>query len=128
MRLQVHPEATAELVAQQDFYDARLPGLGGELEEEIDAALGMIVAMPDAWEHWPGLPEVRVFVLPSRKLSPRVACRNKWACIEALQRCKQFVEDYRDTWCRWCAGARDVLFPAGTYLMARRFDVAVAEP
>ena len=64
---------------------------------------------------------------PRRRLSPRVACRNKWARIEALQRCKQFVVLYRDAWRRWCAGAANVVFPAGTYLMARRFDVAVAE-
>jgi hypothetical protein len=56
-----------------------------------------------------------------------VASRNKWARLEALQRCKQFATDYREAWRRWCAGVRDIVFPAGTYLMARRFDVAVAE-
>jgi putative transposase len=64
---------------------------------------------------------------PRRKLSPRVAGRNKWARIEALQRCKRFVAAYRDAWRRWCAGAADVMFPAGTYLMARRYAVAVIE-
>lgn len=63
---------------------------------------------------------------PRRGLSPRIACRNKWLRVEALQRCKQFVEDYRDAWRRWCAGDGDVVFPAGTYLLARRFDVATA--
>jgi REP element-mobilizing transposase RayT len=64
---------------------------------------------------------------PRRTLSPCVACRDRWARIEALQRCKQFIADYRDAWRRWCAGARDAVFPPGTYLMARRFDVAIAE-
>lgn len=64
---------------------------------------------------------------PRRNLSPRVASRNKWARIEALQRSKAFVAAYRAAWHRWCAGVRDVLFPAGTYLMARRFDVSIAE-
>jgi len=64
---------------------------------------------------------------PRRRLSPRVAGRNKWARIEALQRCKAFIARYRDAWRRWCAGTRDVAFPQGTYLMARRFDVAIAE-
>ena len=49
------------------------------------------------------------------------------ARVEALQRCKLFVADYRDALRRWCAGARDAVFPAGTYLMAWRFDVAIAE-
>lgn len=65
---------------------------------------------------------------PRRKLSPRIAGRNKWARIEALQRCKQFVAEHRDAWRRWCSGARDVVFPAGTYLPARRFQVAVVDP
>jgi len=64
---------------------------------------------------------------PRRTLSPLVACRNKWARIEALQRCKQFVADYRAALARWCAGVRAAVFPAGTYLMARRFAVAVAD-
>ena len=62
-----------------------------------------------------------------RGISPRIATRNKWARIEALQRCKSFVAEYREAWRRWSAGARDVVFPSGTYLMARRFDVAIAD-
>jgi putative transposase len=63
---------------------------------------------------------------PRRGLSPRIACRDKWRRIEALVRGKQFVPDYRDARRRWNAGARDVLFPHGTYLMVRRHGVAVA--
>ncbi len=63
---------------------------------------------------------------PRRRLSPRIACRNKWLRIEALQRCKQFVAAYRDAWRRWRTGDGGVVFPAGTYLLARRFDVATA--
>lgn len=63
MRIQLHPAASAELTAEQDFYDERAPGLGVELEEEINDALGLIASMPDAWEQWPGLPDVRVFSL-----------------------------------------------------------------
>ncbi len=61
---------------------------------------------------------------PRRELSPRIACRNKWLRIEALQRCKEFVAVCREAWRRWCAGDHDVVFPDGTYLLARRFDVA----
>jgi toxin ParE1/3/4 len=63
VKIQLHPEASAELAAEQAFYEERMPGLGIELEEEIHDALGMIASMPEAWEQWPDLPEVRVFVL-----------------------------------------------------------------
>lgn len=63
MRIQLHPEASAELASEHDFYDERMPGLGAELEDDVHDALGIIAAMPDAWEEWPDLPEVRVFVM-----------------------------------------------------------------
>jgi putative transposase len=52
---------------------------------------------------------------PRRELSPRVACRNKWARIEALCRVKSFVEGYRAAWQRYRDGHRDAVFPHGTY-------------
>ena len=48
-------------------------------------------------------------------MSPRVACRNKWARIEALGRLKAFVDSYKDAWQRYRAGQRDAVFPFGTY-------------
>jgi putative transposase len=59
---------------------------------------------------------------PRRQLSPRIACRDKWKRIEALQREQLFQERYRAAWLRFKAGERGVPFPAGTYWM-----VAVAE-
>ena len=50
-----------------------------------------------------------------REMSPRVACRNKWARIEALGRLKAFVDSYTDAWQRYREGKRDVVFPHGTY-------------
>jgi len=64
---------------------------------------------------------------PRRRLSPRIACRNKWLRIQTLQRCKRFVSEYRDAWLRWCAGVRDVVFPPGTYRMVRCHGVLVAD-
>ena len=52
---------------------------------------------------------------PRREMSPRVACRNKWARIEALGRLKAFVDSYTDAWQRYREGKRDVVFPHGTY-------------
>jgi hypothetical protein len=54
---------------------------------------------------------------PRRVLSPRVACRNKWKRIEALQRLKRFQLAYRDALDAWRGGRRDVLFPPGTWQM-----------
>jgi REP element-mobilizing transposase RayT len=52
-------------------------------------------------------------------LSPRLACRDRWRRIEAIQRCKDFLAAHEDARQQWCAGNRDVVFPAGTYLMVR---------
>jgi REP element-mobilizing transposase RayT len=54
---------------------------------------------------------------PRRTLNPRVACRNKWGRIEALLRLAEFVRAHREALDAWRAGVRDVLFPAGTWLM-----------
>ena len=54
---------------------------------------------------------------PRRALSPRVACRNKWKRIEALQRLVQFRSAYREALDAWRTGVRDVLFPPGTWQM-----------
>jgi putative transposase len=54
---------------------------------------------------------------PRRTLKPRVAARDKWKRIEALERLAKFVEAYREAWRAWTSGLRDVLFPAGTYAL-----------
>lgn len=54
---------------------------------------------------------------PRRGISPRIAAKDKWRRIEALQRVKEFVKSYRAAWLQWKAGFRDVEFPAGTYAM-----------
>jgi putative transposase len=51
---------------------------------------------------------------PRRELDPRIAARDKWPRIEAIQRLKGFRRDYagiRDTWLE----GEDVAFPFGTY-------------
>ncbi len=64
---------------------------------------------------------------PRRELSPRIASQDKWRRIEALQRSKQFLVEYREALTRWRLGAHDVVFPHGTYQLARRFSVRVAK-
>jgi len=63
---------------------------------------------------------------PRRNLKPRVAAANKWSRIEALQRLKSFIREYRQAWTRWKAGLRDTLFPPGTYALMRHAGVGVA--
>ncbi|MBL0216211.1 MAG: hypothetical protein IPQ07_20295 [Myxococcales bacterium] len=62
---------------------------------------------------------------PRRTLSPRVAGRSKWHRIEALQRNKEFLADYKSARLAWLAGLPAV-FPAGTYWLRRFANVPVA--
>jgi putative transposase len=62
-----------------------------------------------------------------RRISPRVASRDKWRRLELLQRAKQFVVDHRDAFRRWVDGERDVVFPAGCYRMRLLFGVRCAD-
>jgi REP element-mobilizing transposase RayT len=62
---------------------------------------------------------------PRRGLRPRIACKNKWARIEALQRNKQFVAEYRLARRAWLAGT-PIPFPPGTYWLRRFVGVPVA--
>lgn len=52
-----------------------------------------------------------------RQLKPRVACVDKWKRIETLQRLKEFVSAYKAALAAWRSGARDALFPPGTWHM-----------
>jgi REP element-mobilizing transposase RayT len=65
---------------------------------------------------------------PRRTLSPRVAAKNKWKRIEALLRLAEFRSAYRKALAAWKAGARDVAFPAGTWLMRVQHRVSCQAP
>ena len=62
--------------------------------------------------------------LPRRELSPRVACKNKWSRIDALQANKAFVAEYRAARKALCEGT-PIPFPAGTYWLRRFAGVPV---
>ncbi|HEU5059739.1 MAG TPA: hypothetical protein VFU21_24575 [Kofleriaceae bacterium] len=64
---------------------------------------------------------------PRRELSPRVASRNKWLRIETLLEGADFVRQHAKALASWCNRKRDVVFPAGTYLMRVRHQVHCAE-
>ena len=46
MRLIYHPEAEAELVDAAEFYEERLPGLGAEFLDAVDAGVDIVVSDP----------------------------------------------------------------------------------
>lgn len=54
---------------------------------------------------------------PLRGLVPRIATRDRWRRVEALLRLAGFARAYREALEAWRTGVRDVLFPAGTWLM-----------
>jgi hypothetical protein len=55
-----------------------------------------------------------------------VTCRNKWARIEALQRNKVFLDQYRGARADLLAG-REALFPPGTWWLCCYAGLACAE-
>ncbi|MBK9517634.1 MAG: hypothetical protein IPO09_09830 [Anaeromyxobacter sp.] len=63
---------------------------------------------------------------PRRGLKPRVASRDKWKRLEAIGRLKAFLAEYREAWRAFKAGAREVVFPDGTYGMRQWCGVACA--
>ena len=75
-------------------------------------------------QSWRDRPRTRE---PRFGLRPQVACRNRWARIEALQRNRDFLEAYSDARRLWLAG-KPTLFPPGTYQLRCFAFVPVAEP
>jgi hypothetical protein len=49
MSLPLHPKAVEELLAAVDWYEAREAGLGGDLLDEIEAAIDVISEAPQRW-------------------------------------------------------------------------------
>ena len=70
---------------------------------------------------WSQSPET--FVL-RRGLRPRFSARSKWVLIEALQRNRAFLIDYRIARRAWLEG-KPAVFPPGTYWLARFAHVPV---
>ena len=64
---------------------------------------------------------------PRSTLNPRVAARDTAQRVAALRRLKEFVNAYREAWAAWRSGARDVVFPTGTYMLRVWHGVPCAE-
>jgi REP element-mobilizing transposase RayT len=63
---------------------------------------------------------------PRRRLNPRIASRDKWKRVEALARLAEFAGAYREALAAWMAGARETVFPAGTWLLRVHHGVRCA--
>lgn len=61
---------------------------------------------------------------PRRGLKPRVASRDKWKRVEAIERLRRFLAEYREAWRAFRGGARATVFPEGTYWMRVTCGVA----
>jgi REP element-mobilizing transposase RayT len=101
---------------------AHLAEREAQLRAEIGAFLGMDAVNDQKW--W----ESPTTFAKRRGLQPRVATRNKWRRIEALQRDKHFLAAYREARDLWLTGDRNVIWPYGTYGMRVFHEVRCAPP
>jgi REP element-mobilizing transposase RayT len=102
------PDFVAVLLRQLECEEDRL---AAELGKAGRSFLGVAKVRAQKWYARPAHGERR------RGLRPTVACRNKWKRIEALRRLKAFRVAYQEALDAWRAGNRQVVFPAGTWLM-----------
>jgi toxin ParE1/3/4 len=49
MRVIYHPDAEAELIEVAQFYNRRVPGLGEDFLDAVDAAVNIVVEAPERW-------------------------------------------------------------------------------
>jgi putative transposase len=82
-------------------------------------AMGMSRVRKQDWNASPASFELR------RGLQPTIAGASKWARIEALQRSKEWLIEYRAALAQFVAGVRDVVFPTGTWWMCARLRCRV---
>ncbi len=72
-------------------------------------------------QHWRDSPAT---LEPRRKRDPHIAERDPARRILALARLVDFRVHYRGAWRRFASGVRDTVFPAGTYALRVRLNVA----
>jgi plasmid stabilization system protein ParE len=63
MKLHIHRLAVVEIDHEVDYYEDRQPGLGAELESEIDAVFGLILRFPASAPQWKDRADRRVAIL-----------------------------------------------------------------
>ena len=56
-----------------------------------------------------------------RGRNPTFASTDRWRRVEAAQQSREWFAEYRSAWTAFCGRVRDVLFPAGTWVMRMRY-------
>jgi putative transposase len=73
--------------------------------------LGVAAVLRQRFDAMPAATEIR------RKLNPRIAAADALVRVAATRALQHFVAQYRDAWCAWREGNREVRFPLGTYAL-----------
>lgn len=63
MKLKIHRLAVAEIDHEVDYYESKQTGLGTALEDDVEAALDLILRFPEIGVPWKLSSNRRVFVL-----------------------------------------------------------------
>jgi putative transposase len=82
--------------------------------------MGMKRVMQQDWNRSPKSYEEK------RGISPRIACKNKWVRIQALQRSAAWLQAYAEARAEFVRGNREVEFPPGTWWMCTQLGCRVA--
>ncbi|WP_181234376.1 transposase [Enhygromyxa salina] len=121
----VRPPIMPEL-SDDELRDLVLERVGireNELEEKRQTAGKKVVKMRNVKKyHWSTM--LRATELFG--LRPTVSASDKETRLEALRRNKEFQRAYAEARERWLQGEKDVEFPAGTWLMCRRYGARCA--
>lgn len=109
------PEAFIEEVRQQ--MEARVAEIQQEKKARGESFLGRQEVLRKHWSDSPTTPA------PRGRLNPRVACKNKDRREAMILAELLFRRLYREAYEAYCAGDREVIFPAGTYWMRHHLGV-----
>ena len=63
MTLRLHRLAVVEIDHEVDYYESHQPGLGAELEDDLEAVFAMILRFPQAAPQWRNRKDRRVAAL-----------------------------------------------------------------
>lgn len=67
MRIDLHPEARAEISSAAVWYEERRPRLGDDFVAEVSDVLSRIEESPASFPPWPGVPSARGVQPPIRR-------------------------------------------------------------
>ncbi|NJK33437.1 MAG: hypothetical protein HC927_14110 [Deltaproteobacteria bacterium] len=108
------------LAALREELDERTTAIKAQFKAERRRFLGMNAVWAQSWEDAPSTPAC------SGGISPRFATKDPGVLRQAVRQWRAWLSAYRLALLAFREGVRDVVFPAGTYLMKQRYDVVVA--